>query len=57
MVLVLWLDIKVMFNVQNRVRDNYKKAVFIHCSSHRLNSVLNELNIEILFKRSASQLV
>lgn len=30
--------------VQKRVRDIHKKAVFIHCASHRLNLVLNELN-------------
>ena len=41
MVLVLWLNNS---GVQKRVRDIYKKAVFIHCASHRLNLVLNELN-------------
>lgn len=30
--------------VQKRIRDKYKKAVFVHCASHRLNLVLNELN-------------
>jgi len=30
--------------VQKKIRDKYKKAVFVHCASHRLNLVLNELN-------------
>lgn len=31
-------------NVQKRIRFKNQKAVFIHCASHRLNLVLNELN-------------
>jgi len=30
--------------VQKRIRDKYKKPVFVHYASHRLNLVLNELN-------------
>lgn len=30
--------------VQKRIRDKYIKAIYVHCSSHKLNLVLNELN-------------
>jgi len=30
--------------VQKRIKDLHKKAVFVHCASHRLNLVINELN-------------
>lgn len=30
--------------VQARIRSTYPKAVFVHCSSHRLNLVVNDLN-------------
>lgn len=30
--------------VQKRIQDKYTKAIYVHCSSHRLNLVLNELN-------------
>ena len=30
--------------VQARIRNTYPKAVFVHCSSHRLNLVVHDLN-------------
>ena len=30
--------------VQARIRRNYPKAIFVHCASHRLNLVVNDLN-------------
>ena len=30
--------------VQARIRNTYPKAVFVHCSSHRLNLVVRDLN-------------
>lgn len=31
--------------VQRRIREKYPKAVYFHCASHRLNLVVNDLNI------------
>ena len=30
--------------VQAKIRNKYSKAVFVHCASHRLNLVVNDLN-------------
>ena len=30
--------------VQVRIRSDYRSAVFVHCSAHRLNLVVNDLN-------------
>lgn len=30
--------------VQKKIRDKYKKALYFHCASHRLNLVINDLN-------------
>jgi len=38
----------VMASIQNgvqaRIREKYPKAAFVHCASHRLNFVVNDLN-------------
>ena len=31
--------------VQARIKQDYPKAVFVHCASHRLNLVVNDLNV------------
>lgn len=40
--LAQWLGMSAVY--KKKIRDKYKKAVFVHCASHRLNLVLNELN-------------
>lgn len=30
--------------IQKKIRDKYKKALYFHCASHRLNLVINDLN-------------
>jgi len=31
--------------VQKRIKDMYPRAYFFHCASHRLNLVINDLNV------------